>query len=87
MPQADHTLPHALCAHSVHTDPDLTAVIAAWPSPSEAVRAHMLQLIAKGEVRTDASNAGRSGIMPVQRLQVLYSLAYKNQASIMGSAT
>ena len=51
MPQANQTLPHALCAHSVHADPDLAAVIAAWPTLTESVRAHILQLIATGEVR------------------------------------
>jgi hypothetical protein len=32
-------------------DPDLAAVIAAWPTLAEDVRAHMLRLIATGEVR------------------------------------
>ena len=42
---------HDELAHSVHTDPDLAAVIAAWPSLAEDIRAHMLQLIATGEGR------------------------------------
>jgi len=43
---------HDELAHSVHTDPDLAAVIAAWPSLAEDIRAHVLQLIETGEVRS-----------------------------------
>ena len=46
-----HTTVHDELAHSVHMDPDLAAVIAAWPSLTEDVRATILQLIATGEVR------------------------------------
>ena len=53
VPQADHTLPHELCAHSVHADPSLATVIATWPSLAEDIRATILQLIATGEVRYD----------------------------------
>ena len=41
--------PILACAHGVHDD--LAAVIAAWPSLAEDVRAHILRLIAIGEVR------------------------------------
>ena len=37
-------------ARSVHTDPDLAAVIAAWPTLAAAVRATILQLVATEEV-------------------------------------
>ena len=46
-----HTGVHEKCAHSVHMDPDLAAVIAAWPTLVETVRATILRLIATGEVR------------------------------------
>jgi hypothetical protein len=50
-PQLNRTLPHVLCAPGVHADPGLAAVIAAWPTLSETVRATMLRLIETGEVR------------------------------------
>jgi hypothetical protein len=37
-------------AHSVHMDPDLAAVIAAWPTLAAPVRATILQLVATEEV-------------------------------------
>jgi hypothetical protein len=37
-------------ARSVHTDPDLATVIAAWPTLAATVRARILRLIATEEV-------------------------------------
>jgi len=45
-----HTAVHGERARSVHADPDLAAVIAAWPTLSAAIRAAMLRLIETGEV-------------------------------------
>jgi hypothetical protein len=36
---------------SVHMDPDLAAVIAAWPTLATTVRTTVLRLIVTGEVR------------------------------------
>ena len=46
-----HTGGHGERARSVHMDPDLAAVIAAWPTLAATLRATMLQLIATEEVR------------------------------------
>ena len=48
-PTLIHDKPILACAHGVHDD--LAAVIAAWPALAEDVRAHILRLIAIGEVR------------------------------------
>jgi hypothetical protein len=45
-----HTAVHGERAWSVHADPDLAAVIAAWPTLPAALRAAMLRLIETGEV-------------------------------------
>ena len=45
-----HTGVHDERAHSVHMDPDLAAVIAAWPTLAATVRAAMLRLVETGEV-------------------------------------
>jgi hypothetical protein len=50
-PQTNPSVPHAQRAPGVHADPDLAAVITAWPTLAEAVRATILQLIATGEGR------------------------------------
>ncbi|MGE3542202.1 MAG: hypothetical protein AB7N91_32905 [Candidatus Tectimicrobiota bacterium] len=42
---------HDKRAQSVHADPDLAVVIAAWPTLSATVRTALLRLIATGEVR------------------------------------
>jgi hypothetical protein len=42
-------VPILTCAHGVHDD--LAAVIAAWPTLADNVRATILRLIATGEVR------------------------------------
>ena len=47
---AQHTGGHGECARSVHMDPDLATVIAAWPTLAATVRAAMLRLVATGEV-------------------------------------
>jgi len=46
-----HTAVHTERARSVHAEPDLAAVIAAWPTLSAAIRAAVLRLIETGEVR------------------------------------
>ena len=48
--QEQHTSVHDERAHSVHMDPDLAAVIAAWPTLAAPVRATILQLVATEEV-------------------------------------
>src|SRR5262245_65853699 len=49
-PQPNHSSTHLSCAPGVHAD--LAAVITAWPSLAEDVRAHILQLIATEELRS-----------------------------------
>ena len=46
-----HTAVRGERAHSVHCDPDLAVVVAAWPTLSEERRTAILRLIAEGEVQ------------------------------------
>jgi hypothetical protein len=46
-----HTAVRGERAHSVHSDPALAVVVAAWPTLSEERRAAILQLLEEGEVR------------------------------------